>query len=96
MRAKYGADIHISGGFSNVSFGMPARRLINDVFLILAVEAGADSGIIDPVTSNLEQTFALDRGSRPYQLAEDLLLGRDEWCATFIRAHRKGELKAGG
>ena len=26
LRRRYGAEIHISGGFSNVSFGMPARQ----------------------------------------------------------------------
>ena len=49
LRARFGPDIHITGGMSNVSFGIPGRRLINDVFLRLAVEAGADSGIIDPI-----------------------------------------------
>ena len=51
IREKYGPEIHITGGMSNVSFGIPARKIINDVFLILAVEAGADSGIVDPVMS---------------------------------------------
>ena len=34
----------------------------------------------------------MDRESRPYQLAEDMLLGKDEYCASFLRAYRKGEL----
>ena len=92
LRERYGAEIHITGGFSNVSFGMPARRLINDVFLRLAIDAGADSGILDPVTSHIDSVLGLDRSARPYRLAEDLLLGSDQYCATFIRAHRKGEL----
>ena len=92
LREKYGPDIHITGGFSNVSFGLPSRHLINDVFLILAVGAGADSGIIDPVAAKLQNVFSIDRESRPYQLAEDMLLGRDDFCANFIGAYRKGEL----
>ena len=92
LRERYGTEIHITGGFSNVSFGMPARRLINDVFLRLAIDAGADSGILDPVTSHIDSVLGLDRMARPYRLAEDLLLGHDQYCATFIRAHRKGEL----
>lgn len=92
LRERYGADIHLTGGFSNVSFGMPARRLINDVFLRLAIAAGADSGILDPVTSRLDRVLGLDRAARSWRLAEDLLLGRDEYCAAFIRAYRKGEL----
>jgi len=93
LRANYGPEIHITGGLSNVSFGLPSRRLINDVFTLLAVEAGADSGIIDPVASNLQKLFLMDRQSRPYQLAEDLLLGRDRNCKSFLRAYRKGELQ---
>ena len=57
LRARYGAEIHLTGGMSNVSFGLPGRRLINDVFLVLAIEAGADSGIIDPVTNSIEQVL---------------------------------------
>jgi 5-methyltetrahydrofolate--homocysteine methyltransferase len=94
LRAAYGPDIHITGGMSNVSFGIPNRKIINDVFLILAIAAGADSGIIDPVTSRPDEVLRLDRGSRAYQLAEDVLLGRDEHCRLYLRAWRKGELKA--
>ena len=96
LRERYGADLHITGGFSNVSFGMPARSLINDVFLRLAIDAGADSGILDPVTSHIDSVLNLDRGSRRYRLAEDLLSGRDQYCAVFIRAYRKGELTSNG
>ena len=93
LRGKLGPDIHISGGFSNVSFQMPSRRLINDVFMLLAVEAGADSGIIDPVTNNPQKALSVDRTSRPYQLTEAMLLGKDRFCRTFLRAYRKGELE---
>jgi len=93
LRAAYGPAIHITGGMSNVSFGIPYRKIINDVFLILAMAAGADSGIIDPVTSRPDDVLRLDRGSRAYQLAEDVLLGRDENCRLYLRAWRKGEFK---
>ncbi len=92
LREAYGPDIHITGGFSNVSFGLPCRHLINDVFLLLAVEAGADSAIMDPTTAALGEIFTMDRDTRPYQLAEDMLLGKDEYCAAFLQAYRKGEL----
>ena len=92
LRQRFGADIHITGGMSNVSFGVPARKMINDVFVILAVEAGADSGIVDPVSSGLNEVFSLDRDSLPYRLAEDVLLGKDEHCVKYLRAWRKGEL----
>ncbi len=92
LRGIYGPEIHIAGGFSNVSFGLPCRRLINDVFTILAVEAGANSGIIDPATSSPQHVFSIDRETEPYRLAEDMLLGRDPLCKSFLRAYRKGVL----
>lgn len=92
LRARLGADVHITGGFSNVSFGLPCRQLINDVFLLLAIEAGADSAIIDPTSGALTEILSTDRDSHRYRLAEDVLMGRDEYCAQFIRAYRKGEL----
>ena len=93
LRERYGPEIHITGGFSNVSFGIPARRIINDVFLRLAIEAGADSGIVDPVASQLSDVLSIDSDSQTYRLAEDVLMGRDEHCSTYIRAWRKKELQ---
>jgi Pterin binding enzyme len=96
LRAEYGATIHLTGGLSNVSFGMPERRLLNDVFIDLAAEAGIDSGIIDPVASDLGRVFAGDTASRPYRLAADMLLGRDPFGGAYVAAFRAGELAAAG
>ena len=94
LRARFGADIHITGGMSNVSFGLPARKLLNDIFVLLAIEAGADGGILDPVASPAEAILAIDRDDPRYRLAEDVMLGRDEHCMAYIRAWRKGQLAA--
>ncbi len=93
LRNRFGPDIHITGGMSNVSFGIPARKLMNTAFINLTVEAGADSGIIDPVMNSLPAVFAADRESEAYRLAEDVLQGRDEFCMNYITAWRKGSLK---
>ena len=95
LRGKYGERIHLTGGLSNVSFGMPCRKLINEVFINLAVEAGADSGIVDPVASNLNRIFLADKQCRPYQLALAMLLGRDPGCVHYLEAYREGELEPG-
>jgi cobalamin-dependent methionine synthase I len=94
LREKYGERIHLTGGLSNVSFGLPCRRLINEVFVNLAVEAGADSGIVDSVANDLNRVFAADKMARSYQLGLDMLLGLDRNCKNFLRAYRKGELDA--
>ena len=92
LRATYGPEVHLTGGLSNVSFGLPLRRLLNDVFIDLAADAGADSGIIDPVASDPRRVFAQDRDTRAYRLAADLLTGRDPFGMEFLAAYRSGEL----
>ena len=93
LRADYGPDLHITGGMSNVSFGIPARKIINNMFLIMAIAAGADSGIVDPVATQIDALPGIDLSSHTYELAEDVLMGRDEFCAGFIAAWRQGELE---
>ena len=79
---------------SNVSFGLPNRRLLNDAFLALAIEAGADSGIIDPTAVSIERALGVRPHSRPFQLALDVLTGADSDCRKYMKAHRAGELLA--
>lgn len=93
LRDEYGRDLHLTGGLSNVSFGMPARRVLNDAFIDLAAEAGIDSGIVDPVASDLARVFAADRESASYRLAADLLLARDPYGAEYVGAFRAGRLE---
>lgn len=92
IRERYGPEIHITGGFSNVSFGLPQRTLINDAFMIMAIEAGADGGIIDPVMNPPERAMATDRDSVQHQFALAVLTGEDKYCKKYLKAARKGEL----
>ena len=92
LREVYGNEIHITGGLSNVSFGLPRRKLINDTFIYMALEAGIDSGIIDPIQSKMGTVFDLDTSSEPVNLAIDMLSGNDDFCMNYIQAHRDGRL----
>ena len=94
IRKTYGPEIHITGGLSNVSFGMPARKLINQVFTWMCVEAGGDSGILDPLQMNAKILAAVDTNSEPFKLAKALLTGEDMFGVDFISAHREGKLGA--
>jgi 5-methyltetrahydrofolate--homocysteine methyltransferase len=94
LRERYGPDLHITGGVSNVSFGMPARRLISDVFLDLCVQAGQDSGIVDPVAADIARALTPDRDDEAYRLAADLLTGVDAFGVEFIEAFRAGRIGA--
>lgn len=92
IRKAYGPEIHISGGLSNVSFGMPARKLINQVFTWMVVEAGGDSGILDPLQMNAKILAAVDTTTESFKLAKALLTGEDMFGVEFITAHRDGKL----
>ena len=44
-------------GVSNVSFGLPERRLLNRTFLAMALEAGLDAPITDPLVDEYMDTI---------------------------------------
>lgn len=92
VRKTYGSEVHITGGLSNVSFGLPNRKLINDTFINLSIAAGIDTGIIDPVQSKIAAILDLDTDQEPVRLAQEMLLGRDDFCANYIQAWRGGLL----
>ena len=66
-------------GASNVSFYMPDRHLLTGVFLAMAMAAGVTCPIVDVA------------GSRPFILAADLTLGRDNHALKYIRAFRQAQ-----
>ncbi len=92
IREKYGPEIHIVAGLSNISFGMPNRKLINQAYTYLAVQAGADGGIVDPLQINVGVLNGLDVESEAFGLAKALLLGEDDYGMEYITASRDGRL----
>jgi 5-methyltetrahydrofolate corrinoid/iron sulfur protein methyltransferase len=81
VRLEY-PDAHLTVGSSNLSFGLPARSFINRAFLTLALAAGLDSAILDP----------LDREIKAALVAAKLVLGHDRHCLNYTRAYRAGLL----
>lgn len=69
-------------GLSNVSFGLPERRVINRNFLALCIAYGLSAAILDPTDNHLMATL----------LSVEMLLGRDEYCENFISAYRGGRI----
>ena len=45
--------IHVTSGLSNISFGLPLRKYINQGFMALAMNAGMDSAIVDPTNRDM-------------------------------------------
>lgn len=85
--------VHLNGGLSNISFGMPSRKLLNMVFVHLCAQVGTDGGIIDPASMPVSALAALDEGSEPFQLAKAVLVGEDMFGMEYISAYREGRLK---
>jgi len=69
--------VNMCVGASNVSFGLPDRHTLNSAFLPMAMAAGLTSAIMSTADICV-------RSAR----AADLLLGHDEWGASWIAAHR--------
>jgi 5-methyltetrahydrofolate--homocysteine methyltransferase len=69
---------NITGGASNVSFGMPARPVLNAHFLSAAFLLGMNIPITDPTDPQLH--FALQCGN--------IFLGRDPKVKGFMRYYR--------
>ncbi len=90
LRERYGADIHFAPGLSNVSYGLPKRGVINQVFARLCADAGCDGGIVDPAQINSRILAAIDYNVEAYRLARELLLGNDEFGMNYIMAVKEG------
>jgi 5-methyltetrahydrofolate--homocysteine methyltransferase len=69
-------------GLSNISYGLPNRKLVNRAFLLMAASAGLDAAILDP----------LDTKIMSFAKVASMLTGKDPFCKDYIRAHRKGML----
>lgn len=67
-------------GLSNVSHGMPARKLLNWAMTVLCLGKGLDAAILDPNDRTLMALIS----------ASEALLGRDEFCMDYIAKSRAG------
>ncbi len=75
-------ETHISCGISNISHGMPKRKVLNRNFIVMCIAAGLDTAIVDPNDAELMQSI----------IAAEALAGRDEFCTRYIQAYRAGKI----
>ncbi len=69
---------HINLGLSNLSQGCSNRSLINRSYLIMAIEAGLDAAIMDPLDTELVNAA----------ITAELLMETMIYCDSFLDAHR--------
>lgn len=74
--------IHTVCGLTNVSHGLPNRKLVNRTFLVSCICKGLDCSIMDPTDKQLYGAMK----------AAEMVIGRDDYCMNFIAAYREGRL----
>jgi len=84
LRAKF-PEVHIFGGLSNVSFGLPRRKLLNDAFIRLSMEAGCDAVMIDPLMNPLAEIQAPPADADEYALAAAVMTAEDEFGLKYLK-----------
>jgi cobalamin-dependent methionine synthase I len=81
IKARF-PEVHVTCGLSNVSFGLPRRKVLNRVFAMMAIARGLDSAIMNPLDARMMSNI----------VTAETLAGRDEWCERYLTAHREDRL----
>ncbi len=76
--------IHTIVGLSNISYGLPQRRIINRSFLVMLMAYGLDAAIIDP----------LDRDLMSALRTAEMIRGNDDFCMNYLKGVREGKIIA--
>lgn len=80
IREKY-ENVHITCGLSNISFGLPERKVLNSAFFSAAAVLGMDAPICDITSPSIKKAF----------VASLILLGEDDYCMEYIEEMRSGK-----
>ncbi len=70
--------IHTLCGLSNISFGLPERKFLNQTFMVMAIAKGLDGAIVNP----------LDKKMMANIITAEALMGKDDYCANYLSAYR--------
>jgi 5-methyltetrahydrofolate--homocysteine methyltransferase len=71
--------IHTLCGLSNISFGLPERKFLNQTFMVMAIAKGLDGAIVNP----------LDKKMMANIITAEALMGKDDYCANYLMAYRE-------
>lgn len=75
--------VHTICAISNVSFGLPRRRLLNANFLAMAVTMGLDTFLGDMRDKAMTATI----------WTANAIAGKDDNCTKYLKAYRAGKLQ---
>lgn len=82
LKAQF-PQVRIACGISNISFGIPARNLMNQAFIVAAMVSGIDAPILDPLDKKLMSLLH----------ATEALIGKDKYCMNYQMKFREGLLE---
>ena len=74
--------VHTMCGLSNISFGLPERKFINQTFMVMAIAKGLDGAIVNPLDARMMGSI----------VTAETLMGRDSYCMNYLKAYRSGKL----
>jgi len=74
--------IHLMCGLSNISFGLPERKFLNQTLMVMAMAKGLDGAIVNPLDQKMMASI----------IAAETLLGRDDYCTNYLNAYRAQKL----
>jgi len=74
--------VHTACGLSNISYGLPARKLMNQIFMTMAIAKGLDGAIINPLDERMMANI----------ITAEALAGRDDYCMKYLTAFREKRL----
>ena len=75
--------VHTVCGLSNISYGLPERKFLNQTFAVMAVAKGLDSLIVNPMDKRMMASL----------IAAETLAGRDSFCADYLTAYRAKKIE---
>jgi 5-methyltetrahydrofolate--homocysteine methyltransferase len=75
--------VHTIAGMSNISFGLPERKLLNQTFMVMAITRGLDGAVMNPLDKRLMASV----------ITTEALMGRDNFCMNYLKAYRAKKLE---
>jgi len=70
--------VHTMCWLSNISYGLPERKFMNQAFMVMAITRGLDGAIINPLDNKMMANI----------LVAETLSGKDEYCMEYLNAYR--------
>lgn len=72
--------VHTACGLSNISYGLPVRKFMNQTFMAMAIAKGLDGAIVNPLDNKMMANI----------IAAEALVGKDNFCMDYLKAYRAG------